>query len=687
MARFKTSTRNKIPSRKASHKKEAGVLEIEKEAFLPSDAVGRRQKKFGEPSDQDGETSSKSFISQKNAPYLLMLLVLFIGLFALEIKDGSIGMSAMGQSAIDKVVPKKDTGASDYIDDYFVPDEEVSGSDKIEPKVEPKVEDPKVEEPEVEEPKVEPKEQATGTDATGGSVETTVTGTFHSNSGTFGGINNIAHPGGAKAAARGEGIAFEDIIIPKSNVGHAVPSLNRPNIVNSWGHYVHDEHRSPYASHLYNATKEELEKRQEKYIEKMKKVRQEWGAWDFRDPRDVDRPVPNYSNAPNKDLPAKDFPADSWQADKEYVEKFLGEAKKLVGRIREGIYAEIGWPKTENDQTMQDREKFTKIHVWDRLECESQGDAQCGKETTGIASLEKGAFDGLVKKLLHAMMTNDEFYAILGGHSAAAGHGNDFQQNRMITFQHMMEPVFDKLGMRLVSRNMAMGGVGTTQFSLAGGDYYGEADILEWDSGMTERGGWTDFFNKQAILSGERVPVIMTDYFFDIMTETNGTALMGKYVAKNEQNLFPETTWENYDKQAWAARWFNEKEEKYNAICWEPRSDFEPTNKQADHPGGQAGWHPGNRQHQWSGRKLALVLLEALDVAFERWEEGVAKDGYPLAGSYWHVGDSFKDIRNKLRTHINTPKPGEGESDPRSACEMSFGFLPRVCRIQMHGEF
>jgi hypothetical protein len=44
-----------------------------------------------------------------------------------------------------------------------------------------------------------------------------------------------------------------------------------------------------------------------------------------------------------------------------------------------------------------------------------------------------------------------------------------------------MEPVFDKVGMRLVSRNMDMGGVGTLQFTLAVGDHYGETDILEWD--------------------------------------------------------------------------------------------------------------------------------------------------------------------------------------------------------------
>ena len=532
---------------------------------------------------------------------------------------------------------------------------------------------------------------------------------FHTTSGSFGGVNNIAHPGGAKAAARGEGLAFEEIIIPKSNVGHAIPSIDRPNLVNLLGHYIHDEHRSPYASHLYDATREELEQRQQKYIEKMQKVREEWGAWDFRDPRedesntntstprtdDVGRSEADFANAPYKDLPVEDFPPDSWQADEEYLGRFLDEAKKLVHRVKEGIYAEVGWPtKGSDEKRLEDREKYFKIHVWDPPDCETDSDAKnqiaeaeikCGKKAKdGIAKFQKHAFDGLVKKLLHAMMTNDEFYAILGGHSAAAGHGNDFQQNRIITFHHLMEPVFDKLGMRLISRNMAMGGVGTLQFSLAGGDLYGETDILEWDSGMTERGPPVDLFNKQAILSGERVPVIMTNNLFDIMNESNETAWMGTYF--DSKPIFPETTFDNCKSQPYAARWYNQKEEKYNAICWEPRSDFTPAAKQADHPTSQVGWHPGNRQHQWSGRKLALVLLEALQAAFELWEDGIAKNGAPLAASYWHVGDSYKVIRENVRTHINTPKPDEKEGDIRSECEKLMPWLPRVCRLQMHGK-
>jgi len=528
---------------------------------------------------------------------------------------------------------------------------------------------------------------------------------FHSGD-SFGGVNNIAHPGGAKAASKGEGIVHEEIIIPKSNVGHAIPSLNRPNIVNSWGHYVHDEHRSPYASHLYNATKEELEERQEKYLLKMAKVREEWGAWDFRDPlddfasedtitRSTDdpyRPTADFSKAQYKDLPTDDFPFQSWQEDEMYVARFIEEGKKLIDRVKEGIYAENGWgSKGKDEKFLEERDKIWKIHLWDPAECgtpeQSPVCVRKGRYPDGIAYIQKVGFDALVQKLLHAMMTNDEFYVVLAGHSAAAGHGNDFQQNRIITFHHMMEPVFDKLGVKLVSRNMGMGGVGTLQFSLGGGDLYGEADFLEWDSAMTEKGPPVDLFNKQAILSGERVPFLMVplDQQYNIVAESNGTAFIGDWVRDIEKIIFPQTTYENFETQPYAARWFNEKEEKYNAVCWEPRVDFTPLKTQKHSPDSQVGWHPGNRHHQWSGRKVALVLLEALEVAFERWEEGISKEGCPLASSYWHVGESYKNVRELLRTHINKPKEGEKEGDVRSKCEELFTWMPRMCRVQMHG--
>eukprot|EP00980_Cylindrotheca_fusiformis_P021317 scaffold8211_cov117-Cylindrotheca_fusiformis.AAC.13 len=517
-------------------------------------------------------------------------------------------------------------------------------------------------------------------------VETTKEGTnkkkdnnvaTHGNS--YGGKHNIVSPGGAKAASDGEDVAaYADIIIPKSNVGHATPSLSEANIRNLIGHYIHDEFRSPYSSPLYDQTKEFLDQQQEKFLAKMKRVREEWGAWNFHDPSpDVHRPEAGFDGVPYNDLPKEDFVPESWQTDKDYVTEFIKEAKALVKRMQHGIYAEYGRP-IRSDMTEEELEKHAedwKIHVAENPNYTSY--------KKGIAVFSTNAMDGLVRKLLHAMMTHDEFYAVLAGHSAAAGHGNDFQQNRIITFHRIMEPVFDKLGMRLISRNMGMGGVGTLQFSLAGGDLYGEADILEWDSGMTEKGPPVDLFNKQAILSGERVPVIISSQHHNIKKETDGMAYMGRYL--EDKSMIPQTTLENAKDIPYAARWMNEKQEKYNAVCWEPRTDFQPRKKQNSSPGSQVSWHPGNRVHTWQGRKLALIVLHALAIALETWESAIKEKGCPLDDSYWHVGKEYEAIRDKLRKYVSTPKSDDSSQDVRSPCETMIPWLPRVCRVQMHG--
>ena len=54
-------------------------------------------------------------------------------------------------------------------------------------------------------------------------------------------------------------------------------------------------------------------------------------------------------------------------------------------------------------------------------------------------------------------------------------------------FHKIMEPVFARLGVKLITRNMAQGGMGTTQASMGSGSIYGdEVDLLLWDSGKCQ---------------------------------------------------------------------------------------------------------------------------------------------------------------------------------------------------------
>ena len=230
---------------------------------------------------------------------------------------------------------------------------------------------------------------------------------------------------------------------------------------------------------MYNRTKEELDQEQKEYLEKMNQIRQEWGAWDFNDEHPEIRPIANFEKTPYKDLPNSEFPSNAWQMDQKYVQDFIKEAKKLVHRVREGIYAEYGYAtKDLTEEEIQERDELFKVHIQDELKPpEGMRDNMTGGK--GVAWLNKKGLEIYARKLLHAMITNDEFYYVMGGHSSATGHGNNQLQSYMMQLAEIMEPVMHRLGVRLIVRNLAMGGLGTTHFSLGASTLYGESfDII-----------------------------------------------------------------------------------------------------------------------------------------------------------------------------------------------------------------
>lgn len=515
-------------------------------------------------------------------------------------------------------------------------------------------------------------------------LHTTATGTesvytqkkFHQSG--MGGIHNINHPAGAKARRH---LSSAPVHIPQSANPHATPSLERENIENLRGHYVHDEHRSPFASFLYDRPKEVLEAEQADYIERMAKVREEWGAWDFRDEHPEIRPIADLEKVPYRDMKNGDFPEKAWQMDEKYVKDFIAEARKLVDRVREGIYSEYGHPKTDNEEEMKQRDASFAITVDEA----ANGSTNRG----GWAAINKRGLDAYARKLLHAMITNDEFYYIMGGHSAAAGHGNNFHQVYMMEHANIMEPVLHKLGVRLITRNLAMGGLGTIHYSLGAKTLYGEADVMMWDSSMTEKGGADqDLFHKQVMMGGERFPVLIGGWPGNLEAETGGN-LWYANIMNGHSGVPVVTSLDQAKTLPWAAQEFvcaSEVKDLCNRglldRCWVDRSDFTPPTAQAGHVGGKASWHPGYRTHKLAGRKQSMLMLKALDVALDMWEAGIEEKGFPLHEDYWHVGTIYDTARSNLIAYVNGEGLGKTQCEER--WKPRFG-LDRACRQSMSG--
>lgn len=454
---------------------------------------------------------------------------------------------------------------------------------------------------------------------------------------------------------------------------------------------------SPYADPRIAMTDDERHAEMKGWNEKMDAIREKYGYWKFHDPyledRGTDRPVVDFSKAgPLRDVSTADFPDDAWQSDTDYVRNFLREAKALVNRVQEAIYEEYGHglPLTEEEKKVRKKNFGIEIVSLKGVSEEMFRDNKKFERDVihpraDIAWMAEGAFEGLTRKLLHSMMTNDNFYAVMGGHSSAAGHGNNFYQSYMMQFHEVMEPVFDRLGMKLISRNMAQGGLGTDQTSMAGGGVYGESDFMMWDSSMTEGGpNLQDLFHRQAILSGDRVPVVFGSMAVGFVHNEAGAWVGGIKNIWNGQTFIATTKDEEqvktlpyYVQRMFCDRdWGPCKPDKYNAVCWVDRTDVTPPEKQAAMPKGQASWHPGFRTHRYSGRKIALTILLALENAIDLWADLTETEGAPLADQHWHVTEEYAKIRARVaQRDLSTPSP----------CEDAMKFLPRICKVGMKG--
>lgn len=259
-----------------------------------------------------------------------------------------------------------------------------------------------------------------------------------------------------------------------------------------------------------------------------------------------------------------------------------------------------------------------------------------------------------------------------------------------MAFHRFMEPIFKRMGVTLITRNLAQGGLGTLQSALGSGSIYGdEIDILVWDSGMTEREKYfLDLYYRQALLAGKRPPFLWGGSFevLQMLHEKVG-ADVGD-IGSGSHGI-PLTLNEVQAKDLpWASRFLkcdlessalcDEKDKKYRTTCWIDRSDVDPPTKQGDAVGGTAKWHPGWRFHQLRSRIMSFTVLVALSGAINEWSENTIFEGFPLSSEYWHVTDYYNDIKTKVRElKID---PSEGFCEEFSRLEL----LPeRVCSLPL----
>jgi len=379
--------------------------------------------------------------------------------------------------------------------------------------------------------------------------------------------------------------------------------------------------------------------------EDRKEMEDKWGKWTLMADQKSGPTEDYYADYPNRDIPRKKFPPNAWQTDKEWLSKFLPESIKLVDRAINAILEEYGEP-TDGTSVLFHVEKHDAwFEKMDKHQCQTQG---------GCTTVK--SFENLKRRLLHAVMTEDMFVFAMGGHSAAAGHGNHFIQSYSLQVQWILEGVFSRLGVRHQARNIGLGGLGTVHTGMATKQILGhDVDILMWDSGMTEKEPQArDLFFRQGILGDGKVPMIVSmSPRNDVIGKLNEHVDADILMLGEQTVLTKAETLDEVLKLPWAAQYVSCgseissicRQNEYAGECWIERGDFEPVTKQNNVIGGRASWHPGNRKHQLRGRAITFIILEALKEALTLWID--AKD-YELADDIWHMTSIYDDTRSKV---------------------------------------
>lgn len=492
--------------------------------------------------------------------------------------------------------------------------------------------------------------------------------------------------------------------LPVSNVGAAVRSMSGLNAENHPGNFRHDPHNSPFASIQYADNVESEERRhqiQQAFDDRMASYRVRYGQW-HDPPFDHERDRSYYHDYEYKDV--KSFPSNAWQSDKVYMKEFLQQGTALVERVKEAIYEEYGFGMLDLDRSNSGsvaqmkamRHTYFSIKVSDDVDVKN-GAAQDGDDPwVGAAYINKSGWEGLIRKLLHAIMTEDDFYVVAAGPASSTYEGVNFQLTQMMQFNDIMEPVLHQLGVRLISRNMGMD-ASTTISALGGADIYGEADLFWYRPGADnlESDAQLDFLHKQAILSGERMPVLLTPNPVRLLADTHNLAWVGNIqpgpMACEATDLVGHTDVVLPKMRACDYVACTKKAVKKGKCggdkklsCWVDRQTVPPINEddlKQKNSMARSLQDLNHRQHQLEGRKLTLLLLGALTEALQRMAISVQTDMVPFATRNWHVGEIYGELRERVRRVEKLPT---SDSD-RPACELLLADLdPEICHMEMH---
>mmetsp|Transcript_24041 Transcript_24041/g.35776 ORF Transcript_24041/g.35776 Transcript_24041/m.35776 type:complete len:661 (+) Transcript_24041:150-2132(+) len=306
----------------------------------------------------------------------------------------------------------------------------------------------------------------------------------------------------------------------------------------------------------------------------------------------------------------------------------LGDLKKRAADARIEVDKLI-----EEDYGQFKDEVFTKENMMNAFQSPSE------------LSVERLQRRILIKIIEAQLRTSDDttFNWVIAGHSAAAGHGNLFNQTTAFILEQTARPFFEALGITFYGKNYAMGGTKSApENALCMSAVYGpDLDILSWDFGMTDGSREPTLYNTWTQRAGVH-PTSPTIISF-------GSAFAGtihQEVEKAGMSAFQAVFVNEKSGDLLAAKFPDSDDSKVNVTelprgvknyrCGGRTETGEPcgdklikfnTEGVCEQMRGQVSWHNGHKDHLLRGRVSALFLIENVFEALSKLDET------PLAAS------------------------------------------------------
>jgi len=241
----------------------------------------------------------------------------------------------------------------------------------------------------------------------------------------------------------------------------------------------------------------------------------------------------------------------------------------------------------------------------------------------------------LKTKVLKALFSPDgevQFNWVVGGHSAAAGHGNLLSQSYAGVIERTLQPVFQQFNVSMYGKNYAMGGTSSgPEIAMCMESIFGtDVDAITWDYGMLDGNDffWYSLFVQRAGVHPTKPSVFL--YRKDKHEMDNINAVVeqaGLAVFRFESNSiaeehFPDTdTHPNIDELPPGVKFFvcnGHVEAKEPCVIQPQKSSkkWDTVTKCPSPPVGyQVNWHSGWKSHMFIGFLQASYLVANLDDA------------------------------------------------------------------------